>query len=89
MSFLPAFDLCIAKRVSKKWKTLCEKVFNGKCSSQKAFETTEELRTAVKQYCGYDPNTRTQYGKTFIYYSIEKAIRNFEKMVCTYGPIGK
>ena len=80
LSHLDMTTLIEKKRVNHNWKQICNDVIDAKRT--KAFETNQELKDAVKKYCGYNENTETYSGLC----SPEDA----EEMASTYGyPINK
>jgi surface protein len=72
------------KRVCRDWKDLCIDAINAKRTetTQVDFSTNEELKRAVKQYCGYNENTHE--------YSQRCSREDAEEIATAYGwPINK
>jgi hypothetical protein len=73
------------KRVCRDWKDLCTEAIDAKRTdtTKRAFATNQELKDAVKMYCGYDENTTYRYSQRC---SQEDA----EEIATAYGyPINK
>jgi surface protein len=72
------------KRVSQDWNQFCADAIDAKQTetTKKEFSSTDELRVAVKKYCGYNEST--------LQYSQLCSPKDAEEIATTYGwPINK
>jgi surface protein len=82
LSHLDVKTLLEKKRVCSTWRHACTEAIDAKqpSTTQKAFSTNEELRQAVRKYCGYD-NTKSY---------LQCDPKAMEEIAQTYGyPINK
>jgi hypothetical protein len=70
LSFLGVKTLLQKETVNKAWWKLCKDTINAKCRQdgpRKAFQSNQELRDMVDQYCEYEANTMEMIACTYGY----------------------
>jgi surface protein len=85
LSHLDVKTLIEKTQVCRSWRVHCTESIDAKQTSatRKAFSTSQELRQAVRQYCGYNQATRSCSSQLF-------TPKDAEEIAQTYGyPINK
>ena len=69
LSFLDVKTLLQKMKVNKTWRDLCQKTIRGKCgpNGPKVFQSNQELKDAVDQYCKYELGAMEEIASTYGY----------------------